>query len=216
MKKIPTILPKNPDNLGLVLPDKIDLDLLNKIDHFQVKIDGTACMIKNGVPYCRYDLKKLKRKGGKIVKEFSMEELLSKLPEGAIPCQEPDPISGHFPHWIPVSENNSAHKYILEGFNNLKEKNDGTYECVGPKIGDNPHNEDSHIWIPHSHKNLKVDFKLGTIPYLSFKEFLRDFPFEGLVAYDKEGVPFAKIRRSDFGFPKIKYNKATSLFNQEG
>lgn len=212
MKKIPTLFPKNPENLGLVLPDKLDYNLLDRFSYFQIKIDGTACMIKDGNPYCRYDLKKFKKKRGKIIKEFSIKELKAKLPEGAIPCQEePDELSGHFPHWIPVLKDNPVHRYIYEGFQNLKDKKDGTYECIGPKIGDNPHNEDKHIWIPHFDRKLRVDLKLGNVPYLTLKEFLREFPFEGLVAYDKENQPYAKIRRSDFGFPKISYQKVSEF-----
>ena len=55
----------------------------------QKKIDGTCCLIKDGKIYRRYDYKK-----GRT------------LPQGAIPCQEaPDPITGHFPHWLLCTEN---------------------------------------------------------------------------------------------------------------
>jgi len=175
MKKIPTILPKNPENLGEVIPG----DLMPGIDHFKIKIDGTSCMIKDGKPYCRFDLKKFKKKRGKVI-EFSKEELKAKLPEGAIPCQEPDNKSGHWPHWVPVKEDNPSQKYILEGFKNLKDKIDGTYECIGPKLQGNPHGEDKHIWIPHFHENLKVNIDMERLyngnEYDFFKELFENFP----------------------------------------
>jgi len=216
MKKIPTILPKNPENLGEVIPGS----LMPNIDHFKLKIDGTATMIKDGIPYCRFDLKKFRKKRGKLI-EFSDEELKAKLPKGAIPCQEADEKSGHWPHWIPVLDTEPSHKHIIEGFNNLKEKIDGTYECIGPKLQTNPHEEDYHIWIPHFHDNLTIkDIDIEKLykennAYEFFKEYFKDFPFEGLVAYNKEDEPIGKIRRSDFGYKKDKYNKATELFDKK-
>jgi len=206
MKKIPTIFPKDPNNLSIVIKN----NPINNINHFKIKIDGTACLIKNEILYARYDAKLFKKKKGKII-NFSKEEIINKLPEGAIPCQEPDKLSGHWPHWVPVN-NNPEYKYILEAFNNLKNKIDGTYECVGPKINNNPHNESKHILIPHFEKNLIINIDNKDIhlyDYLNF--FLKDFPYEGLVAYNNKNEPIAKIRRSDFGYSKIKYNKASEL-----
>jgi len=209
MKKIPTIFPKDPNDLGRI----INGTLMNGIQHFKIKIDGTATMIKDGKPYARLDVKIFKRKKGKII-NYTRDEIISKLPEGSIACQEPDEKSGHWPHWIPVTENNPSQKYILEGFNNLKNIIDGTYECIGPKIQGNPHGEDKHIWIPHFHEKLKID-----IPELKneevfdfFKEFFIDFPYEGCVAYNEFQEPIGKIRRSDFNYYKYNYNKATDLF----
>ena len=60
MKKLSTILPKDPDNLGVVTAGQ----LMEGIEYFKLKIDGTACMIKDGKPYCRFDAKLFKRKKG--------------------------------------------------------------------------------------------------------------------------------------------------------
>jgi hypothetical protein len=212
MKKIKTLLPKDPTDLGKVIPgNPTTID----VTHFSIKIDGTSCLIENGVPYCRYDVKLFKRKNGKIIKTFTEEELKSKLPDGAIPCQEPDTKSGHWPHWIPVSETNPEHQYILEGFKNLTLCVDGTYECIGPKLQGNPHNEKHHIWIHHQAVELifPVENWLDNT-YETFKSLFENFPWEGLVAYNGSD-PVAKIRRTDFGFEKCNYNQASTLFNKD-
>jgi hypothetical protein len=49
------------------------------------KWDGTACLIKDGKLYKRYDAK-----NGKTP------------PEGFIPAQEPDEKTGHWPGWLEV------------------------------------------------------------------------------------------------------------------
>lgn len=204
MKKISTILPKDPNDLGKVIAGEIKVS----IDHFKLKIDGTSCMVLDGKPYSRLDVKMFKRKKGKII-TFTEEEILKKIPEGAIACQEPDEKSGHWPHWIPVIMDDPSQKYIAEGFNNLNEIIDGTYECIGPKIQDNPHGVENHLWIPHFHEKLifELDNEWKESPFEFFKDFFKDFQWEGLVAYNSNGEPIGKIRRSDFGYPKITYGK---------
>lgn len=210
MKKIPTLLPKDPNDLGRV----IDGDITVNITHYAIKIDGTSCLIQNGRPYCRYDAKLFRKKHGKVVQTYTIEELQAKLPVGAIPCQEPDAKSGHFPHWVPVLENNPEHQYIWEGFSKLVNPVDGTYECIGPKIQGNPHGEESHVWIHHQAKELifklqDEDYKENA--YETFKTLFVDFPWEGLVVYN--GLdPVAKIRRSDFGYENKGFNSTKTLF----
>jgi hypothetical protein len=171
-------------------------------------------MIQDGKPYCRYDVKLFRRKHGKIVQTFTVEEVQAKLPEGAIACQEPDMKSGHYPHWIPVIEGNPDQKYIWEGFSSLVNPVDGTYECIGPKLQGNPHGEESHLWIHHQAKELIFQLKdedLKETPYETFKTLFETFPWEGLVAYN--GLdPVAKIRRSDFGFENTGFNSTKTLF----
>lgn len=216
MKKIPTILPKDPNNLKLVTNG----ELLKGIKYFQLKIDGTSAMIKDGILYARYDIKLIINKKGK--KTFlTKEEVKHKIPIGAIPCQEPDEKSGHWPHWILVDEN-PQFKYILEAFNNIKKSglldiDEGTYECIGPKIQGNPHNEEEHLLIPHNHSklNYKIDFeKMNNNPFEYFKNLFKDFNWEGLVAYNDKCEPIGKIRRSDFDYKNNKFDKASDLFNK--
>jgi hypothetical protein len=213
MKKIPTLLPKDPNDLGKVINGEITV----KITHYSIKIDGTSCMIKEGKPYCRYDVKLYRKKHGKIVKTLTIEEIKETLPEGAIACQAPDEKSGHYPHWIPVLETKPEHKHIWEGYTNVKNPLDGTYECIGPKIQGNPHDVDNHIWVHHQAKELIFeipDEQQKDTPYETFKNLFKDFQWEGLVAYN--GLdPVAKIRRSDFGYEKISYISPKVLFNKD-
>lgn len=210
MKKIPTILPKDPNDLGKVIPGK----LIDGISYFKIKIDGTSCMIKDGVLYSRYDIKtKFKKKGKEII--LTNEELKAKIPEGAIACQEPDEKSGHWPHWVIVKEDDISKKYILEAFNNLENKIDGTYEAIGPKIQGNPHIESKHIMIPHFSDKLNIQIdeeEMKENPYQYFEEFFnKAFYWEGLVAYNDKDEPIGKIRKSDYGIRSFQYNKASKL-----
>ena len=66
------------------------------------KFDGTSCAIMDGELFKRFDLKKGR-----------------KLPEGAIPCQAPDTITGHHPHWVKCHREDSANKWHFEAFDAL-------------------------------------------------------------------------------------------------
>jgi hypothetical protein len=92
MKKLPTLLPKNPNDLGLVTDGELLFPLEELIAY--LKIDGTACFIKDNKPYFRYDAR-LKSKG----KDVPLQVVINNLPKGAIACQDADPITGH---WLPV------------------------------------------------------------------------------------------------------------------
>ena len=92
MKKIPTLFTRVFDNHRIVdiLPEIIPgCEEAFKNGIATVKIDGCCCAIINGELYKRYDAKKGK-----------------SPPEGAIPCDEPDPVTGHWPHWVKVDKTN--------------------------------------------------------------------------------------------------------------
>lgn len=117
MKKISTLYKKDPSDLCSVI-NEINPEnewVLNGEGIPTRKFDGTAVAIINGEFYKRYDVKKGK-----------------KVPENAIPCQQPDEITGHWPHWVKCDRNNPADKYHFEGLDNLIEKIDGTND--GTKI----------------------------------------------------------------------------------
>ena len=74
-----------------------------------VKRDGACCAIINGEIYKRYD--------AKIGKDGKRK----MPPAGAIPCQpEPDPITGHWPHWVKCEDGKPEDKYFLEALRNYK------------------------------------------------------------------------------------------------
>ena len=172
-----------------------------------VKYDGACCAIIDGEIYRRYDAK---QKYGK------------KPPEGAIPCQtEPDPITGHWPHWVKCIPDNPADKYFIEAFerslhlfqwgafhgNHLDGKPDiklpdGTYEAIGPSFQGNPYNMSWNRLERHGkHKIGWSEFtdENGTVGFECIHDYLANHKIEGIVFWNK-GQPLCKIKRSDFGF----------------
>jgi hypothetical protein len=146
------------------------------------KWDGTACAVIEGALFKRFDAK-----NGKAA------------PAGAIPCQAaPDPVTGHWPHWVAVSHRNPADKHHIAAWRALVAREgvpaDGTFELIGPTVGGN--NEGVGELELRRHGDEPLD------PPRTFDD-LRDF----LAAHAIEGVVFAhpdgracKIRRMDFGF----------------
>lgn len=190
MKKISTLFKKDPNDLSKVI-NEINPDNLWVYDSGipTRKFDGTACMVKDGILYKRYDVKKDKK-----TREFK------KVPDNAIPCQDPDQITGHWPHWVPCNINNPNDKYFFDGFNNLKIKNDGTYELCGEKVQGNPEKIIGHIMIPHGYEKLDLyDFSFDSI-----RKFLLDKNnnIEGIVFHDSKSEKMCKIKKSDFGIKR--------------
>lgn len=146
-----------------------------------VKWDGACCAIINGELYKRYDAKRGK-----------------KPPEGAIPCCEPDPITGHHPHWVKCDMNNPADKWFFAAYSNsvspTEELEDGTYEAVGKHFNGNPYGLNDDKLIRHGIDIIDPPRTLEGI-----REFLKCNGIEGIVFW-LDGEPMCKIKRTDFGF----------------
>ncbi len=150
------------------------------------KIDGTACMIKDRQLYKRYDVKK-----GKVA------------PQGFEPAQDPDPITGHWPGWLLVSEEDPQDKWhriaragIIEALR-AGLYQEGTYELIGPKVQGNKYGLDSHIFRLHGDKRLDD----VPIDFYGLKSYFEQNPqFEGIVWHHPDGR-LVKIKRRDFGLP---------------
>ena len=100
MKKISTLFKKDPKDLGRVINEIDPQNEWALADGRPTrKRDGTSCAIINGDLYKRFDLKK-----GRT------------LPNGAIPCQDADRVTGHHPHWIPCDESSPSDKYHFEAY----------------------------------------------------------------------------------------------------
>jgi hypothetical protein len=144
------------------------------------KWDGACCMIKDGELYKRYDSKK-----GKTP------------PEGFIPAQEPDIITGHWPGWLKVGEGNEdvRHREALTNSLEVGLLEDGTYELVGPKINGNKDKFGKHGLIKHG------AFKQYTAPrtFNELKTWFADKDIEGIVWHHPDGR-MAKIKKKDFGY----------------
>ena len=186
MKKIPTlfervyenhkivgILPKVTEGMEWVLEGK---------GIATVKWDGACCAIINGELYKRYDAKKGK-----------------KPPKGAIPCCDPDPITGHWPHWVKCDPMNPADKWFIEAYNYTAETRpeyieDGTFEAVGPHFQGNPYmlGQDHLFRHGKAEKDVERTFE-GIRQFL-----LENDHMEGIVFW-LDGEPKCKIKRTDFG-----------------
>jgi hypothetical protein len=141
------------------------------------KWDGTACAIIYGILFARYDAKRGK-----------------PAPLNGIACDEPDPVTGHHPHWVPAT--GPEHKYINEAFLSQPSWPDGTYEACGPKINGNHEGFSNHILIRHG-----ADPIIGWVRnQKAIRDFLIEEPMEGLVFHHPDGR-MCKIRRNDFGLP---------------
>lgn len=181
MKKIPTLFEREYANHKVVgIKPKVTKGMEWVLDGkgvATVKVDGSCCAIINGEFYKRYDAKKGK-----------------KAPEGAIPCCEPDAITGHHPHWVKVDENNPADKWFVYAYKNSPGIVDGTYEAVGEHFQGNPYNLIGDILVPHGMGIIEVDRTFEGI-----KKYLAKNNIEGIVFW-LDGEPKCKIKRSDFGF----------------
>lgn len=182
MKKLSTLFKKDLNDLARVI-DEINPENQWVFDGQAIatrKFDGTASAIINGELYKRYDVKKAKQ-----------------IPENSISCQDPDPITGHHPHWVKCDRNKTEDKYFFEAFDILQNKEDGTYELCGNKVQGNPEKIDGHKLIKHGSEKLI----LNSLYFEDLYEFLSD-PYndiEGIVFHHKSDGRMCKLRKSDFG-----------------
>jgi hypothetical protein len=181
MKKIPTLFERVFENHKVVgITDKVTPGMEWVLQGEGVateKIDGSCCAIINGEFYKRYDAK-----NGK------------KPPDGAIPCCDPDPVTGHHPHWVKVDSSNPADKWFVEAYKECPQLLDGTYEAVGMHFNGNPYGFTFDYLFPHGKDEINVKRSFDGI-----RECLRQNPVEGIVFW-KDGEPMCKIKRTDFGF----------------
>lgn len=191
MKKIPTLFERLYDVNGKVIgiTDVVKPGfewVLAGDGQATIKVDGSCCAIIHGELYKRYDAKK-----GKTP------------PEGAIPCQpDPDPVTGHWPHWVKCDKGNPADRWFFEALATLEQKaspimmvTDWTYEAIGKHFNGNPYGLLTDYLVPHGVydiPNFPRDFE-------GMKDYLEACDYEGVVFW-KDGEPRCKIKRTDFGF----------------
>lgn len=179
MKKIPTLFERIYENHKVVeITENVTPGMewvLSGEGVATEKIDGSCTAIINGKFYVRYDAK-----NGKTP------------PAGAIPCCDPDPVTGHWPHWVLATE--SKDKWYINAYLNTPSHPDGTYEAIGRHFQGNPYDLSDDILEPHGVKVIEVERTFDGI-----KEYLRTHNIEGIVFW-KDGEPMCKIKRSDFGY----------------
>lgn len=189
MKKIPTLFVREFDGHKIVdikpeLSDEKFQWVLDGEGDATVKIDGACCAILDGVFYKRFDAKKGKQP-----------------PADAIPCCDPDPVTGHWPHWVPVKVSDPADQWFLTAIGHtVNEYNaagnamePGTYEAIGKHFNGNPYRMDYDTLVKHGQRKIMVDRTFDGI-----KKYLTEHEIEGIVFW-KDGEPQCKIKRTDFG-----------------
>jgi hypothetical protein len=144
------------------------------------KFDGTCCMVKDGKLYKRFDAKQGK-----------------KPPEGFIPAQEPDPVTGHWPGWLLCDCGNPADRWHFAAFPYDGCLPDGTYELCGEKVQSNPEHVTGHILIPHG----SVVLADAPRTFDELKVWFTDRDIEGIVWHHSDGR-MVKIKKKDFGMKR--------------
>jgi hypothetical protein len=150
------------------------------------KWDGTCCMIKDSELYKRYDAKK-----GKTP------------PEGFVPAQQPDSVTGHWPGWLKVGDG-PEDRWFRDGLEWMDKynisKQDGTYELIGPKINGNKDGFSVHRIIPHG-DNLDDgnDYENTPRTFDKLKAWFTNKNIEGIVWHHPDGR-MVKIKKKDFGY----------------
>lgn len=178
MKKIPSLFVRDEKNRALVT------DVVTPGCEWVLagggiatrKWDGSACMVKDGAIYKRYDAKRGK-----------------EPPANFTPCQEPDPVTGHWPGWVPVGQEPDS-RWFREAFDADKPLADGTYECVGPKVNGNPEGLLVHRLLRHGREIIEAEPRT----FGGLDNYLRHANIEGIVWHHPDGR-MAKIKARDFG-----------------
>lgn len=187
MKKIPTLFERTYEGHKIVgITDKVREGMewvLNDEGIATVKWDGACCAIIDGELYKRFDAKPGR-----------------KIPEGATPCCDPDPITGHWPHWVKCDPGNPSDKWFFAAapqgiVRAMNPEGIKTYEAVGKHFNGNPYKLNDDYLVQHGVDVIEVERSFEGI-----REYLRTHNMEGIVFW-KDGQPMCKIKKTDFGFP---------------
>lgn len=145
------------------------------------KIDGTCCMVRDGRLYKRQEYK------------------ADQIPPADFEEVGTDPETGKRTGWRPVGDG-PEDKWHREGFAGLADRQDGTYELIGPKVRGNPESVPSHELV--SHNSLSLAFPSDAPrTFEGIKDFLSKRNIEGIVFHHPDGR-MAKIKKRDFGLSR--------------
>lgn len=182
MKKIISLFQRNYDGDRLVRNEVVPGAewVLEGFGVATRKFDGTCCMIRDGQLFKRYDAKNGKQP-----------------PTGFEPSQEPDPVTGHWPGWVPVGDG-PEDRWHRDAWSRADYSQCvGTWELCGPKVNGNPEKLDTHMLICHG--------TTGTMDcprdFDGIRDYLAAHDYEGIVWYHADGR-MVKIKGKDFGLKR--------------
>lgn len=153
------------------------------------KLDGTCCLVRDGVLY-----KRLEVKGGKVVPDdFDQVEI--------------DDQTGNRVGWVPVGDG-PEDKWHREAWDRLTGgveaeagavvPEDGTYELVGRKVQGNPEGFADHTLV--SHANAPT-CPAAPRDFGGLRDWLATQDIEGIVWHHPDGR-MGKIKGKDFGLKR--------------
>lgn len=168
-----------------------------------LKLDGTSCLVKNGVLYKRYDRKpsrKLTQMTHVDGQEPAEQWLYKPAPDGWEAAQEADEVTGHWPGWMPVLEDAPEDQWHREAWehwfeDDVDKHGEGTYELLGPKVQGNPYGYSRHALVRHGAIVIQPE---PPRTFAELKEWFADNCCEGIVWHHPDGR-MVKIKRKDFG-----------------
>lgn len=200
MRKIPTLLKRDPDNMRLVL--------------MEVNPGCEWVLAGEGVATRKYDgtcVKKDADGSWWARREVKPEK---QQPDNYI-AEETDPNTGKTVGWEPI-EQSSFHKFFIEALGNALteclaegwEIEPGTYELCGPKINQNPEGYPGHYLVSHAEAEpIEIDGELTLGKIADVVQSLSKFGVEGIVWHHPDGR-MVKIKAKDFGFKRTGLHDA--------
>lgn len=184
MKKIPTLLKRDPENRSRVLPE-LGVDIFVGRDWADPtpKWDGTCVRLsEDGNWFARREVKP-----GKAIPEDFQEIDFDK-------------ITGKRQGWVPITDE-ANFRWHNEAIGRALDMRPGTYELVGPHINGNPHKFEQDIFVTHGAGRLHpFNFWFnedGTVNMDQIASDMKWCPYEGWVFWTEAG-PVAKLKRRDF------------------
>jgi len=189
MKKMPTLFERDWSGDKSRVVNKVNPKAQWVIDGEGVatrKLEGTSCLIDDGVLFKRRELRK------------------EGTPPDGFVLADHDEETGKTVGWMKV-ERDAEDCWHREAFDQMSPKLDGTYELVGPKIQGNPERYENHRLIGH----FSPAVALPDTPPRTFdglQEWLKGKDIEGIVWHHSDGR-MAKIKLRDFGFKRLNSGK---------
>lgn len=147
------------------------------------KLDGTCCMVRDGVLYKRREIKA----GQAVPPDFESNGT--------------DEETGKTVGWVPVGDG-AEDKWFRDAWNAWDCRPDGTYELIGPKVQGNPEGTAIHILVRHGEG---IAGPIHDVPrsYDDLRGWLATQDIEGVVFHHSDGR-MAKVKLRDFGLKRVQ------------